>query len=57
MPWGGTYRRYQQVEGVSVPFEVEVSWQRPSGIFTYAHWQLDSVEFETGPVLATSHSS
>lgn len=56
-PWGGVYGHYHQVDGLAVPFEAKVFWQLPTGTFTYAHWRLDMLEFETGPVLATAPPS
>ncbi|MDP9003082.1 MAG: hypothetical protein M3O46_23575 [Myxococcota bacterium] len=44
-PWGGTYRDYRSVAGMRVPFEVEVTWQLESGPYTYAHWIIESVEY------------
>jgi hypothetical protein len=34
-----------------VPFEAGVTWQLESGPFTYAHWLIDSMEYdeELGP--------
>jgi hypothetical protein len=29
-----------------VPFEAEVTWQFPSGPFTYAHWRVESMEYD-----------
>ncbi|MEO8038599.1 MAG: DUF6544 family protein [Betaproteobacteria bacterium] len=34
-PWGGTYRRYEERNGVRVPMESEVHWDLPGGRFTY----------------------
>jgi hypothetical protein len=45
-PWGGVYRDWRAVSGMRVPFEAEVTWQLESGPFTYAHWLLDSMEYE-----------
>jgi hypothetical protein len=46
VPWGGVYRDYRRVSGMLVPFEVEVSWQLESGPFTYAHWMIESMEYD-----------
>jgi hypothetical protein len=46
LPWGGEYRDYRAVSGMLVPFEAEVSWELPSGPCPYAHWLVDSVEYE-----------
>jgi hypothetical protein len=45
-PWGGTYADWRTVSGMRVPFEAEVSWLRPEGPFTYAHWRVESVEYD-----------
>jgi len=45
-PWGGLYRDWRTVSGMRVPFEAEVFWQLESGPFTYAHWRLDSMEYD-----------
>jgi hypothetical protein len=46
LPWGGEYRDFRAVSGMLVPFEAEVSWQLPAGPCPYAHWLVDSVEYE-----------
>jgi hypothetical protein len=46
LPWGGTYRDFRRVEGMLVPFEVEVTWQLATGPYPYAHWILESVELD-----------
>lgn len=45
-PWGGTYKDYRSLAGMRVPFEVEVTWQLDGGPFTYAHWLIDSFEYD-----------
>jgi hypothetical protein len=45
-PWGGTYRDWRTVSGMRVPFEADVTWQLESGPFTYAHWLVDSMEYD-----------
>lgn len=45
-PWGGTYRDWRTVSGMRVPFEAEVTWQLDAGPYTYAHWLIDSMEFD-----------
>ena len=45
-PWGGTYKDYRIAAGMRVPFEVEVTWQLESGPYTYAHWLIDSFEYD-----------
>jgi hypothetical protein len=44
--WSGVYRDWRTVSGLRVPFEAEVSWQMESGPYTYAHWRVDSVEYD-----------
>jgi hypothetical protein len=34
-PWGGSYLRYEEHEGIRVPAESEVAWTFPSGRFVY----------------------
>jgi hypothetical protein len=45
-PWGGTYKNYRSVAGMRVPFEVEVTWQLDAGPYTYAHWLIESFEYD-----------
>jgi hypothetical protein len=45
-PWVGLYKDYRRIDDMMVPFEVEVAWQLESGPFTYAHWKIDSLEYE-----------
>jgi hypothetical protein len=45
-PWGGVYRDWRVISGMRVPFEAEVTWQLESGPFTYAHWLVDSMEYD-----------
>jgi len=47
-PWGGIYRDWRTVSGMRVPFEAEVYWELDSGPFTYAHWRVDSIEYDEG---------
>ncbi len=44
--WRGTYRDWRSVSGMLVPFEAEVTWQLDSGPYTYAHWTVDSLEYD-----------
>jgi len=46
LPWGGTYRDWRTASGMRVPFEAEVSWQLDTGPFTYAHWLVDSMDYD-----------
>jgi hypothetical protein len=45
-PWGGVYRDWRTVSGMRVPFEAEVTWQFESGPCTYAHWLVDSMQYD-----------
>ena len=45
-PWGGVYRDWRNVSGMRVPFEAEVTWQLESGPYTYAHWRIDSMDYD-----------
>jgi hypothetical protein len=45
-PWSGAYRDWRTVSGMLVPFEADVTWQLDSGPYTYAHWTVDSLEYE-----------
>jgi hypothetical protein len=45
-PWGGTYGAYRSVSGMLVPFEAQVTWQLEAGPFTYAHWLVETMEFQ-----------
>ena len=57
-PWGGVYRDWRTVSGMRVPFEAEVTWQLASGWFTYAHWLIESMEYdESGCSRASSATS
>ncbi len=46
-PWGGTYGDWRTVSGMRVPFEAKVSWQLDAGPFTYAHWLVEDMDFDT----------
>jgi uncharacterized protein DUF6544 len=47
-PFEGRYRDYRHHRGVLVPFEVEASWLLDDGLFPYARFVLDAIEFEPG---------
>jgi hypothetical protein len=51
-PWGGTFRDYRRVSTMLVPFEAEVTWQLETGPFTYAHWIVESVEYDVADLAA-----
>jgi uncharacterized protein DUF6544 len=44
--WRGSYRDWRSVSGMRVPFEADVEWQLDSGPYTYAHWTVDSLEYD-----------
>lgn len=44
--WGGAYRDYRSVDGLKLPFEADVHWDRDGTIFTYARWRVDSFEID-----------
>ncbi|HPH68249.1 MAG TPA: hypothetical protein PLF40_20970 [Kofleriaceae bacterium] len=46
LPWSGTYRDWRDIDGMRVPFEVDVTWQLDSGPYTYAHWQIKSIAYD-----------
>lgn len=48
-PWGGTYGDWRTVSGLRVPFAADVSWQLASGTYTYAHWLIESMEYDRAP--------
>jgi hypothetical protein len=44
--WRGDYRDWRTVSGLRVPFEADVTWQLEAGPYTYAHWTVDSMEYD-----------
>ena len=46
-PWRGTFRNYQEREGVRIPFEAEAVWQLPEGDFPYWKGRIIDVEYRT----------
>jgi hypothetical protein len=44
--WRGSYRDWRFVSGMRVPFEADVTWLLDSGPYTYAHWAVDSLEYD-----------
>jgi hypothetical protein len=46
LPRSGIYRDWRTVSGMRVPFEADVSWQLETGPFTYAHWLVDSMDYD-----------
>jgi hypothetical protein len=49
LPWSGIYHDWRTVSGMRVPFEAEVSWQLATGPYTYAHWLVDSMDYDETP--------
>jgi hypothetical protein len=45
-PWFGELRNFRAHDGLLVPHEVEVSWQLESGVFPYARFTLERIEFD-----------
>jgi hypothetical protein len=45
-PWGGEYSNYRDFGGFRVPATVEVSWELETGTFTYARFEVESVEYD-----------
>jgi hypothetical protein len=44
--WRGDYRDWRTVSGLRVPFEADVTWQLEAGPYTYAHWTVDSMQYD-----------
>ncbi len=44
--WKGSYRNYREVDGMRVPHDVEVLWELEEGDFSYARFQLTTIEFD-----------
>jgi hypothetical protein len=44
--WRGDYRDWRTISGLRVPFEADVTWQLEAGPYTYAHWTVDSMEYD-----------
>lgn len=45
-PWMGEYSDYREVDGLHVPFVASVSWVLDGVRTEYAHWVLESFEFD-----------
>ena len=45
-PGGGSYRDWRNASGMRVPFEAMVTWQLQSGPFTYAHWLVQTIDYD-----------
>jgi len=44
-PWRGQYAHYGQFGNFRVPTSVEVSWELPDGVFTYARFRVAHLAF------------
>jgi uncharacterized protein DUF6544 len=44
--WAGSYGDWRTVEGMRVPFEADVTWELDSGPYTYAHWTVETLEYD-----------
>ena len=49
-PWTGVYRQYREFHGVRVPTAVEVTWELDGGPFSYARFEVASLEYNTARV-------
>jgi hypothetical protein len=56
-PWGGAYRDWRTASGMLVPFEAEVSWQLEAGSFTYAHWLVESMQYDERDTVSSRPST
>jgi hypothetical protein len=43
--WSGRYEEYQEVDGVIIPTNVEVTWNLPSGDFSCFQGAVTKIEF------------
>lgn len=43
--WTGHYSNYKEVDGMRIPFDVEVIWNLESGDFSYAKFEIDKIEY------------
>jgi hypothetical protein len=43
--WTGRYSDYREIYGFRVPTDVEVTWELENGSFTYARFQLITLEY------------
>lgn len=43
--WTGYYSDYKKIEGMQIPFYVEVVWNLESGDFSYAKFKVDRIEY------------
>jgi hypothetical protein len=43
--WSGRYEEYQEVDGVLIPTKIEVTWNLPSGNFSYFQGEITEIEY------------
>jgi len=43
--WTGYYRNYKEINGIKIPFDVEVVWNLKSGDFSYARFNVIEIEY------------
>ncbi len=43
--WTGYYKDYKTVDGMKIPFSLEVVWNLKSGDFSYAKFNIETIEF------------
>ena len=49
-PWSTPVRSYKEVDGRRIPAVADAVWRLPSGNFTYAHFEVQSIEYNVdGP--------
>jgi hypothetical protein len=44
-PWIGRYLEYRDFNGFRVPSSVEVAWELPEGVFSYARFRVTALEY------------
>jgi hypothetical protein len=44
-PWIGEYGNYREFRGFRIPCSVEVKWQLEDGPFSYARFEIDTIEY------------
>ena len=44
-PWGGEYSNYREFGGFRVPTSVDVSWKLEAGSFTYARFEITTLDY------------
>ena len=43
--WGGYYRDYREIDGIKIPFSIEVVWHLEAGDFSYAKFNIEEIEY------------